>query len=46
MVKRCPYCGTELLERGGVSICPNHGVIEEVSELPRKDDDPLPSYLG
>ena len=39
---RCPYCGTELIEKGETLMCPNCGIIEEEQE---ETTNKIPSYV-
>lgn len=42
----CPYCGTKLQETSwGRKFCPNHGIIEEPSEMGDEERE-APSYIG
>jgi len=42
MKKICPKCGTELLEKAGVFMCPNHGIIIDNKIVSEKEAD----YIG
>jgi len=44
MEKRCPKCGTKLLETNyGRLHCPNHGIICMEEEKSKEED---PDYIG
>ena len=40
-MKRCPYCGVELIETENGLLCPNHGIIEEEQEV----NNETPNYI-